>query len=67
MTSEQAGAIPPCPFCICQLHCSTDTGPNCPDPDLPYYAYRINCDPPPGMYCVCLGEGDFVGCCRKGL
>jgi hypothetical protein len=72
LSADQASAIIPCNFCICEWHCSSDTGDDCPNPEYPYYAYRINCEPAPPPWnpkpCTCSGqEGTFAGCCAFGF
>ena len=70
--TKQAEACIPCGTgdCWCMFEegiCSSYTGPNCTDPEYPYYHYTHTCFRKPDRTC-CLGScqtqyGVFDGCC----
>lgn len=67
MATDQASAIPECTRfqCICDLYCSWETGPNCTNPNLPYYLYSVDCVTIPGEKCGgCYQFEGLIGCCR---
>lgn len=64
-----AGAVNagvPCPTPICLLTCTTETGPLCTNPALPYYEYGIDCFCPHGNphHWVPV-DPVFQGCCDR--
>ncbi len=64
ISSAHAGI--PCAYdCTASIFCSTDTGPECADPEQPFYVYRVWSCPTGNPHHWCPEDDQFM-CCWNG-